>query len=199
VAGASFHKVSVGKKNKDYVIRVRFNAPLTAQILLQRQDLLNALSVHMACEYLREALPKVLAWSNGESIDDRNALFANSRNWAPSAGYAYMGQEYLAGALEPVVFVALLAGERGVDEAVLSAILPRDLQSLYSPSPPWLRLLAQVEGAVFGGVEPGGLFPLETRRVCVRAGVPESTLVDLLTNGLQSLSFRLAQLFCGEI
>jgi hypothetical protein len=194
VAGAAFQKVSYGKKKGHTLIRMRFNATQLAQILVCRQDMVHALGVHMSCEYLREALPQVPGWDK----EDRQALLANKRSWAPSAGYGYMGKEYLANALQPAVFVALLAGERGVDEAVLSAILPRDLQSSYCPAPPWLRLLTEVQGDVFVGVEPHGLFPLETGRVCVREGVPEEAILSFLTGGLYDLSFRLAQLFLPE-
>lgn len=57
----------------------------------------------------------------------------------------------------------------------------------------------EVQGDVFAGVEPHGLFPLETGRVCVRAGVSDEVVVNLLTNGLQDLSFRLSQLFLPDL
>jgi hypothetical protein len=193
VAGSAFQKAAYGKKKGSSVtnvIRVRFNSPETAQLLVDRQELLHGLSTHMACEYLREALPQV----QGSS---RLASFSSALNWTPNLPDS-ADRQYLARALQAVIFVVLMAGERGVDEAVLTAVLPRDLQT--TPAPPWRRLLTEVQPDVFGSIEPErDPFLLEPGRVCVRKGVPSLLLKNMVTEyGLEALGSSLAALFSPQ-
>jgi len=189
VAGAAFQKASYGKNKKGpSVIRVRFNSPEMAQLLVDRQELLHGLSIHMACEYLRDALPQVPSGSN------RLASFSSALNWTPNFPDG-ADRQYLARALQAVIFVVLMAGERGVDEAVLTAVLPRELQT--TPAPPWRRLLTEVQPDVFGSIEPErDPFLLEPGRVCVRKGVPSQLFTNMVTPcGLETLGCSLAALF----